>query len=391
MKILHIIPTYLPSVNSRGVIDAMHFLNKQLVRKGVEVSVYTTNSDGVGGYLDVPTGKEVDIDGVKVFYFEISFPRRWCNSRAMRKFLAKTTASFDVVHITSVFLAESTIGAHYARKFKKPCVITPHGSFMKMPLASNHSWFKKIYISLVEKRNLKNAFLHFMTEPEKEQYSEAGFPCRGIFIIPNAFEPGEKMPIVRGDFRRRAGIAQDSPLILFLGRLDRIKGLDTLLPAFADVLRERPEAVLVLAGPDDEGYKKNVQELVSKFQLGEKVIFAGMLTGEGKAAAFLDADVFAAPSYSENFGMAIAEAMHFGLPVVVAEGVGIASYIERAKAGIVIKKNEEELTAAILKLLNEPDLRKKMGEAGKELVREEFSSERVAEEFIKEYNKAIQS
>lgn len=392
MKILHIIPTYLPSVNSRGVIDAIHFLNKQLVRKGVEVSVYTTNADGAGGLLDVPTGREVDIDGVKVFYFKPSFPKRWYYSSEMRKFLSKTAENFDLIHATSVFLAESSIGAYYARKFQKPCVITPHGSFMKVPLSNNHSWLKKLYIFFVEKKNLKDAFLHFMTEPEKEEYLEAGFPYKGIFLIPNALEPEKARAAVRGDFRRKAaGIPQNSPLILFLGRLDKIKGLDTLLPAFADVLRSKPEARLVLAGPDDEGYKASVQKLISKFQLGNKVIFTGMLTGESKAGVFLDADVFVAPSYSENFGMAIAEAMYAGLPVVVAEGVGISSYIKKSEAGIVIKKNEEELSAAMLKLLNDRELSKRMGEAGKKLVLEEFSPERVAEEFIKEYNKAKQS
>ena len=84
-------------------------------------------------------------------------------------------------------------------------------------------------------------------------------------------------------------------------------------------------------------------------------------------------------------------AMYFGLPVVVTEGVGTSSYVERAKAGTVVKKNKEELTAAILKLLNDRELSVRMGMAGKKLVQEEFSSERVAEEFIKEYNKAKQA
>src|SRR6185436_7245641 len=131
MKVLHLIPTYLPAYRSSGVISLVHGLNKWLVRSGAEVTVYTTNADGWRETTDVPVGVPVVIDGVTVFYFKTAFPRRWFYSRALHKKLAATIKDFDVIHITSAFLAISTIGAYYARRFRKPYIVNNHGSFMR--------------------------------------------------------------------------------------------------------------------------------------------------------------------------------------------------------------------------------------------------------------------
>jgi len=122
--------------------------------------------------------------------------------------------------------------------------------------------------------------------------------------------------------------------------------------------------------------------VIKKRNLGEYVIFTGMLSGEEKTAALKDSDVFVLPSYSENFGMAVVEAMAFGLPVIITRNVGIASDVILAKAGLVVEKEEKELSEAILKILANPDLAKEMGQRGRRLVETEFSSSAVADKFI---------
>ena len=107
-----------------------------------------------------------------------------------------------------------------------------------------------------------------------------------------------------------------------------------------------------------------------------------------KIAAFRESDVFVLPSYSENFGMAVVEAMSCELPVVITEGVGISKNIVRANAGIVIKKDEDELTHAILGVLDNKDA-KEMGRRGKIFVQNEFFSKRVAQKFIATYNSLV--
>ena len=390
MKILHIVPTYLPAYRYGGPIKTVHELNKRLAKKGCEVTVYTTNIDGKDN-LNVPLGEEVDIDGVKVFYFPVSF-RPWQHSCRLRRVLAKNIKNFDLVHITSVFLAASTLSAYYAKKFNKPYIISPRGSLMIEPLKKS-GLKKKIYLFLVEKKNLANASaIHFTTEMEKEEYLKAGLPLKKAIIIPNGLDAEEFNTIIHDSvahFREKFNISNDKKIVLFLSRLNWKKGLDTLIPAFAEVVKKEPKAVLVLAGPDDENYKKEIKKLIEIGRLGDKVIFTGMLLGDDKIAAYRESDVFVLPSYSENFGQAAVEAMYFGLPIVITRGVGISPSVERVGAGIVIEKNEKQLTEAILKILGNPKIAVEMGKRGRELVEKEFFWPEIAEKFMKEYNVII--
>jgi len=393
MKILHIIPSYLPAKLASGAIKPTHYLNKALVEKGIEVVVYTMNIDG-NKKLDVPLGKEVNLDGVKVFYFPMTF-RPWQYSYKLHQALAKSVKDFDLIHITSVFLSVSTLGAYYAKKFNKPYIISPHGSLMNEPLR-NRNTKKQIYISLIERKNLTDASaIHFTVETEKEEYIKAGLSLKETIIIPNGLDIEEFNTITRDSathFKEKFGIAPDKKIILFLGRLHRIKGLDTLIPAFAEIIKKEPKAVLVLAGPDDENYKREVLKFIDEVNLRTSdIVFTGMLVGEDKTAVYKESDVFVLPSYSENFGMVVVEAMYSCLPVVITKYVGIAPEIIKNNAGIVIKKSEKELTEAILKILNNPALAQKMGESGKRLVETEFSPGKIADKWIEKYKNIIKN
>lgn len=393
MKILHIVPTYFPAVRYGGPIKSVHELNKWLVKNGVDVTVYTTNVDGSDN-LNVPLGEVVNIDGVKVFYFKSSFPRAWFYSYDLHKALKKNAGQFDLIHITSVFLSASTLGAHYAKKFKKPYIISPRGSLMKSPLVSENilkKIKKRIYISLIEKRNLKDAAaIHFAVPAEREEYIREKFPIKKAIILPNIIKLKKSAEnFSPGYFRKKFNISDDKKIIIYLGRLNWIKGFDTLIPAFAEIVKKESKAVLVIAGGDDEGYGKNLKSQISNFKISDKAIFTGILALGEEIAALRDSNIFVMPSYSESFGMAVVEAMSVGLPVVVTKGVGISSYIAQAEAGIVVEKKVSQVMKAILKILENPDLSKKMGENAKKLVEEEFSSEKVAEKWIKEYNDLI--
>jgi len=403
MKILHLIPWYLPARMASGPIIPTHNLNKELVKKGFEVVVYNTNLDGAK-ILDVQLNQEVDIDGVKVFYFPISF-KPWQYSFALHRALAKNVKNFDLIHITSIFLSASTLGAYYAKKFKKPYIISPHGSLMSDPL-SRHFLKKKIYLNLIEKKNLKDAAVHFLVDQEKNDYLKVGLPLKKAVFIPNGFSPEEfnisksntkmsDVPTRTSDvqkfFREKFNIPSDKKIILFLARLHPIKGLDTLIPAFAEVIKKETNIVLVLAGPDENNYKKEVELKIEncKLKIGKDVVFTGMLVGEDKISALQESDIFVLPSYSECLPMAVVEAMYFGLPVVITKNVGISLLVEKVGAGIVIEKDEKQLAEAILKILNNPKLAKEMGEKGRKLIETEFPSEKVAERWIEEYKSLI--
>jgi glycosyltransferase involved in cell wall biosynthesis len=363
-------------------------LNKSLVKQGVDVTVYTTNLDA-RRVLDVPTGKETIVDGVKVWYFPATF-RPWEYSRVMHRAIRDTVKDFDIVHVTSVFLSASTLGTYYARKYQKPHIISPRGSLMREPLA-HHALRKKAYLRLVEKRNLARAgAIHFTTPLEREEYEQEKLPLRKAFVIPNGLDVKEfGIRIPPDTFREKFCIAADRRIVLFLSRINWKKGLDTLIPAFAEIVKKEPKAILVIAGGDDEGYGTKVKLQVASCKLQDKVVFTGMLVGEDKIAAYHAADVFVLPSYAENFGMVIAEAMACGVPVVITPRVGLAPYVREARAGVVVEKDVAAVTSAIIRILGDSLSARAMGEAGRKLVVERFSMESVADAFLEAYNTLI--
>jgi len=218
-------------------------------------------------------------------------------------------------------------------------------------------------------------------------------PLKKSIIIPNGLDPKEfGQKSIEGNkinFREKFGIGADKKIVLSLGRINWKKGFDTLIPAFSEVMKEEPKAVLIIAGEDD-GYKKQLELLISNRQLQQNVIFTGLLLDEERIAAYHEAQVFVLPSYSENFGMAVVEAMHFSLPVVITEGVGISKEVMNAKAGLVVQKNTKELSEGLIKILTDEKLRKELGENAKNFAKNRLSAEKIAEEFTKVYSEFIQ-
>lgn len=385
MKILHIIPSYLPAVRASGPIIPTHVLNRELARGGNSVSVYTTNYDEREP-MDVPLRRPVFLDGVEVTYFPKEFPKRWGYSPDMVTALKRTVRDFDVVHITSVFLAASTLGAHYARVSGRPYIISPHGSLMKEPLSMKSPLKKKVYLSLIEDRNLgRAAAIHFTIEKEMEEYRAQGLPLRKGIVIPNALERGgaSRRSV---DMRGKLGIPGEKKIVLHLGRINWKKGFDTLIPAFAAVLRSVPEAILVIAGGDDEGYARSIKVQISDLKMERSVVFAGMLLGEEKDAMFRQSDAFTLPSYSENFGMTVVEAMDAELPVIVSENVGIAPEIKAMNAGIIIRKDVDELAGALVRVLRDDGrLRSSLVANGRRFVDLYCDPKAVADRFLDAY------
>ena len=392
MKILHIVSSYWPAFEFGGPIESVHQLNKWLIKKGADITVYTTNA-GLKKNKNIILKKETVVNGVKVFYFPYYGYVHFTFSPVLCWTIRKNIKNFDLIHITGVWNFPVLAAAFWARFYKKPYIISPRGSLMKEPMEKKSSLIKKIFLFLFVRQDLKNASaIHFTVETEKEEYLKAGLPLKKSIIISNGFDAEEFEKQISEDFfRSKFNILSDKKIILFLSRLNWKKGLDTLIPAFAEVLKKESRAVLVLAGPDEKNYKKEIElKIVNcKLKIGKDVIFTDMLIGEDKISAYRESDVFVLPSYSENFGMAVVEAMACGLPVIITKGVGISKEVEKAGAGIVIEKDEKQLTEAILKILKNPQMGKEMGQRGKKLVEIEFSSEKVAEKWIEEYNEII--
>jgi glycosyltransferase involved in cell wall biosynthesis len=190
----------------------------------------------------------------------------------------------------------------------------------------------------------------------------------------------------RGIFRSQFPEIGDAFLILFLGRLNFKKGLDLLAKSYGIVARQCQAVHLVIAGPDNEGYGQRVRQWLTDEGVLHRATFTGMLLGQDKLAALSDADVFVLPSYSENWGVAVVEAMACGLPVVISDQVNLWQEVAKAEAGLVIPCDPQKLSDALLQLQHDAELREKLGANGRRLAAK-FSWNSAASQMLDVYEK----
>jgi glycosyltransferase involved in cell wall biosynthesis len=201
-------------------------------------------------------------------------------------------------------------------------------------------------------------------------------------IIPNPvrFETGPKKSL--------GSPAPCARTILFLSRLDPKKGIDLLLLAFAQVRRHVSDVTLVVAGSGESAFVNRLREQAQQLGIAEHVSWPGFLDGAKKSAAFANADIFVLPSYSENFGIAAVEAMISGTPLIVTDQVALHRDISLAGAGVVISCDADELAKAILLLLSDENLRRRIAQRAVELAKS-FSIEAVTDRMITTYRDII--
>jgi glycosyltransferase involved in cell wall biosynthesis len=281
-------------------------------------------------------------------------------ARALRK-----VGSFDLVHIHTLYRFPQAAAAHYCRRFGVPYCVQLHGSLVPLLYYKRERRLaKRVYERLVENRNLRSAaaILH-TSEGERQAVSFLNLRPPQL-VVPNGiwFENYRRGADTRA-FRSKYGLA-GREIILWMGRMVPVKAIDVLAEAFVELSRARPNASLVMAGPDPGGLGKEIKAALDKKRLGERIVLAGMLDDEEKLAALQAADVFVLPSHTENFGIVAVEAMAAGCPVIVSSGVKIAPEIAEAGAGMVAQVEPAHLAREIIELLENPALRRQLTEAG---------------------------
>ncbi len=355
-------------------------LCRGLSSRGHQVSLFTTNADE-GEVLNVPLGVPTFVEGVEVFYYPVQkviFGN--VLSFAMVKAFKHRVPNVDLVLIHSMYQLTSTVAAHYCRKFRVPYVVRPHG-ILDPTLARRRRWLLKwVYIQLFEKRNLNSAAaIQYSSQMEVELAHNFIDIKSPDLLIPEgvSLKPYEELPL-RGSFRSKYPEMAGKSLILHLGRIHQKKGIELLIEAFSMAAVHRDDAHLVLAGAGDSDYVMRINKLILDFGVSKRTTITGQLSDFEKLAVLSDADVFALPSYGENFGISVVEAMACGLPVVISDNVGIWRDIKDGDAGIVTKCRPDKIALAVEKLLDDPSLRTAMGLRGKALVDARFSADRMS-------------
>jgi glycosyltransferase involved in cell wall biosynthesis len=386
MRILHVMSSLAPRYG--GPPQVCLELCQELARRGERVSIYSTNMDGPGE-LDVPLTRSVWTNGVEVRYFPVQAPRSYAMSWPFARALRRAIPEQDIVHIHSLYVFPSTVAAYYCRRSAVPYLVRPHGS-LDPYLFRRHRGRKWVYERLIEWRNLNRAAaIHYTAQEEEALVRPLGLRARGVIVPPGVHADRYAEGPSRAAFDEAWPETRGRRVILYLGRLNFKKGLDLLARAFGQLVRQREDVHLLLAGPDNEGYGATVRRWLEAEGVLQRCTFAGMLVGSRKLAALRNADVFALPSYTENFGVAVVEAMACGLPVVISNRVNIWREVAEAGAGIVVDCDAEEVRRALAALLDDPAGRQGMGKRARRLVRERFSWEAAGDRMVEAYRQIL--
>ncbi len=380
MKILHVIANIAPHYG--GPPKACEEMAASVARLGHDVSIYTTDMDGAGT-LDVPTDRPVERNGVAVRYFPAHFPRFWCTSLALANALRTAIAVSDVVHVHALYLFHDFVAGRDCDRFGVPYIVQPHGALD--PFIYRRHRVRKTVIELAfQNRVLRRAAAVLYTTEEEKRLAEP-YACGAPgAVVPLGLDLAEfeRLP-PPGAFRARHPAIGDRKIILFFGRINFKKGMDVLARAYGSVARARDDVHLVIAGPD-HGIKDKVEGWLRDEGVLDRATFTGMLLGDDKLAVLRDADLFVLPSYSENFGIAVVEAMACRLPVIISDRVNIWREVEAA--GAVAPPDADAFSARILEFLDDPARRQAAGERGRRIVESAFNWDRSAERLVDLYS-----
>ncbi|OUL30817.1 glycosyltransferase [Nostoc sp. 106C] len=291
----------------------------------------------------------------------------------------------DLIHNHGLWMFPNLYAREAAVRNKLPLVISPRGMLESWSL--NNSWYKKwLAWILYEQKNLSSATAFHATSTEEVNSIRTLGYKQPIALIPN----GVSLPSLNEQPSRQILIQSFPELankkwLLFLSRIHPKKGLDNLLIVWQNIAKKFPEWHLIIAGSDLIGYQEKLEILVENLHLKERVTFTGMLSGQEKFSALSNADLFVLPTHSENFGIAIAESLAYGVPVITTKGAPWQD-LQNYGCGWWIEDNQEALKLALLQAMQiSAQERQAIGLKGRNLMQTKYSWNSIAKEMANVY------
>jgi glycosyltransferase involved in cell wall biosynthesis len=380
VKILHVIAGLPPA--GGGLSELVPRLALEAARLGHDVTIATVARD------DEPLSAAADAaaaGGVRIVRFAPSAPQALFLSWDMRRGLPELARWADLVHVHSNWTFPVWWGSHCALGAGKPLVMSPQGCLD--PVRLSHSAWKKRLAGLFDRRSLRQAsMIHATSEMERDWIERYLGKGPRIAVIPN----GVEMQVFPGT-PRETKPASRTRQVLYLGRLHPLKGLELLIEAWGRMGNGTPEACptggngwqLVIAGPDEQGTRARLEAQARTLGLAN-LTFPGPLYGEEKRRALAEADLFALPSRTENFGIAVAEALAAGLPVITTKGTPW-SEIE-GRSGWWVDVNAAAIAKALAAAMRLSDAEcHTMGQRGRELVAAKYQWDAVGRAMMAVY------
>ena len=382
MRVLHVIPSV--SDRSGGPATAIVPMCRALLRHGIEVLLITTDA----GLLEdeLPNREVSDYKGVPAMFFPAQLGESFKYSRPLASWLRSNIRNFAVSHIHAVFNHSSVAAAHVCRKAGVPYVVRPLGTLDPWSMTQK-AFRKRVFWQVSGKGMLRGAAaVHYTTETEKVA-TEALFGLNHGKVIALGIETRPSTTLSRDTLAHHFPSLAGERYVLVLSRLHPKKGLDVLIDAFLSLPQEFARWRLVLAG---DGPADHVSQLQAKAAASDRVVFTGWLDGEKKDAVLSCASLLALPSYQENFGLCVIEALSHSVPVLLSPHVNLAEEIVLANAGWIATVNKEALAVRLAEALRNEEELARRGRAGRELS-QKYSWESAAESLTQLYRNVLQN
>jgi glycosyltransferase involved in cell wall biosynthesis len=295
--------------------------------------------------------------------------------------LAAATSRFgraDVLHDNGVWLPNNHAVVKYASNQNIPIVVSPRGMLEPWALTQAR-WKKKTAWLVYQRRDLERVSILHATAESESINLKALLPSSRIETIPNGIDIPEAINL--------AVSGEENKTALYLSRLHPKKGILMLLAVWRELMPKGWR--LRIIGPDKGGYRDLLKEQVVVLGLDEQVTVEPELLNQAKAEAYVHADLFVLPSYSENFGIVVSEALSYGVPVITTTGTPWRSLLEN-DCGWWVEPNQRGLKDALSKATNlTPEALRSMGVRGRDFVKTTFSWRQVAESFQRNYKKIL--
>jgi glycosyltransferase involved in cell wall biosynthesis len=390
MKILQVIPYFPPAYAFGGPVKVAYQISRELIKRGHEVVVYTTDAKDFDSRLEIDSSNT--IKGMKVHRFRnlsltLVKKLKLFITPQLVSFARKEVKNFDIIHLHEYRTFQNIVIHYYARKYNVPYVLQAHGSLPRIGAWQKLKW---VYDILFGYRLLRDASrVIALTQVETDQYRRMCVSEEKIAIIPNGIDLSEYAELPpKGAFKKKFNIPEDRKIILYLGRIHKAKGIDLLIRAYAHLINEVKcrDTVLVIVGPDD-GYLNDAKALASSLGVYSSTLFTGFISNEDKLKALVDADVFVTPSFY-GFPMTFLEACAVGTPIVTTSLGDTLEWID-GNVGYVTQPTPCDLAEAICRIISDNRLRRRFSKNCIEIVKSEFSIEKVVERLEKAYEEVV--
>lgn len=375
MKVIHTISGIRPSGGgpSVSVPKICHNLHQQ----GVDVTLATVGQD------------DETLQAARSFEFECFTARsgkisKLCSSKELFQYLLQTKA--DIIHDQAIWELPPHYGAVAARKRKIPYLLTPRGMLEPWALG-NSKWKKKIISWLFVKEDLKQAACLHATAVQEYGSIRAYGLTNPVAIIPNGVDVSDcYCDCDRNSVNDKWPELSNKKIMLFMSRVHPKKGLLNLAKVWGKLAHKYRDWHLVIAGPDQNGHEAEVRAAINKAGVLEQTTFTGPVYDDLKKQLYAACGLFVLPTFSENFGIVIAEALASGKPVITTKGTPWQE-LETHNCGWWIDIGVEPLEAAITAAMNlSDDKRVEMGMRGRKLIQDNYSWPKIAQQMIDVYN-----